>query len=165
MIIEFILITFIYRPAFLLAAGEELPQKIIAHAHWTVNRKKMSKSLGNVINPLDLISGANSITVDEFRYFLLREGGIVDDGDFNLEQLYNRITSELSNQYGNLIARSLSPAINPSHLYPSNESLISLDESEKNIITQIDLLLRLFRIPTDINFVINNEKSGSTKIF
>lgn len=60
----------IYWPAFLIAAGLELPKQIVVHSHWTVNNTKMSKSLGNTIEPLSL---ANRVGGDGLRYFLLRQ--------------------------------------------------------------------------------------------
>eukprot|EP01111_Echinosteliopsis_oligospora_P018332 TRINITY_DN8334_c0_g1_i2.p1 TRINITY_DN8334_c0_g1~~TRINITY_DN8334_c0_g1_i2.p1 ORF type:complete len:334 (+),score=65.45 TRINITY_DN8334_c0_g1_i2:190-1191(+) len=68
----------IYWPAFLMAAGMTLPSSIIAHAHWTVGHEKMSKSKGNVIDPHCFI---DKFGIDAVRYFLLREGGLADDGD------------------------------------------------------------------------------------
>ena len=62
----------IYFPAFLMAAGLPLPQALLSHAHWTVEKAKMSKSLGNVVNPFDLIDDHG---IDVVRWYLARAGG------------------------------------------------------------------------------------------
>ena len=70
----------IFWPAFLLSANLKLPKKIFAHGWWTINGKKMSKSLGNVIDPLYL---AEKYGIDQIRYFLLREIPFGEDGNFS----------------------------------------------------------------------------------
>ena len=67
----------IYWPAFLIAAGLPLPERLIVHGHWTVNHIKMSKSIGNVVDPGKLI---DHYGVDAVRYFLLRDGSLANDG-------------------------------------------------------------------------------------
>lgn len=94
----------VYWPAFLMSAGLPLPQKIFAHGWWTVEGKKMSKSLGNVVDPYEI---ANRFGVDQFRYFLLREVPFGLDGDFSERALVQRINSELANDFGNLVSRTL----------------------------------------------------------
>ena len=66
----------VYWPAFLMAAGYELPKKIVTHGHWTMGEEKMSKSLGNVIDPMDVV---DKFGLDAFRYYLLKEGKIDSD--------------------------------------------------------------------------------------
>jgi methionyl-tRNA synthetase len=95
----------VYWPAFLMAAGLNPPKKIIAHGWITVDGEKMSKSLGNVINPYDLIS---QYGLDYVRYFLMRDIHIGNDGSFSTEVFVNRINSELANNIGNGLQRSLS---------------------------------------------------------
>eukprot|EP01112_Ceratiomyxa_fruticulosa_P000461 TRINITY_DN1041_c0_g1_i1.p1 TRINITY_DN1041_c0_g1~~TRINITY_DN1041_c0_g1_i1.p1 ORF type:complete len:606 (+),score=116.55 TRINITY_DN1041_c0_g1_i1:64-1881(+) len=124
----------IYWPAFLIGAGLPLPKKVLAHAHWTVQRKKMSKSLGNVIDPFIEIEKHG---VDPVRYFLLRDGGLVDDGDWSESTFYARFQGDLANTFGNLFARTLSPALNPDKkwpqvYYPSPSSSDSAFISELN---------------------------------
>ncbi len=94
----------IYWPAFLESVGLDIPKSIFAHGWWKVEGQKMSKSLGNVINPLDLV---NTYGLDEVRYFLLRDIPFGQDGDINKESLENRIVGELSNEIGNLFSRVL----------------------------------------------------------
>ena len=94
----------VYWPAFLIAAKLELPKRIYAHGWWTNEGKKISKSLGNVIDPVLII---NEYGLDQFRYFVLREVPFGNDGDFSIKALKNRINSDLANDLGNLCQRSL----------------------------------------------------------
>lgn len=95
----------IYWPAFLLAAGVEPPKRVFAHGWWTNEGQKISKSLGNVINPYDLIE---TYGLDQTRYFMLREVPFGNDGDYSRTAMINRINSNLANDLGNLAQRSLS---------------------------------------------------------
>lgn len=91
-------------PCMLLAAGEKLPDKIVAHGWWTSEGEKMSKSKGNVIDPLKEIE---KYGVDAFRYCLLREVSFGNDGDYSTTSIINRINSDLANDLGNLLNRTL----------------------------------------------------------
>ena len=92
----------IYWPAFLMSLDMPLPKTIAAHGWWTRDGKKMSKSLGNVINPKEV---ADAYGLEQFRYFLLREVPFGQDGDFSQKALITRINSELCNDLGNLLNR------------------------------------------------------------
>ncbi|NNG46032.1 MAG: methionine--tRNA ligase, partial [Deltaproteobacteria bacterium] len=94
----------VFWPAFLLSAGIPPPLGIFAHGWWTVEGQKMSKSLGNVVDPYDMVK---TYGPDAFRYFLLREVPFGQDGDFSRKALVHRINSELANDFGNLLNRSL----------------------------------------------------------
>lgn len=91
-------------PCMLLAAGEKLPDKVVAHGWWTVDGAKMSKSVGNVVDPLDEIA---KYGVDPFRYFLLREVHFGNDGDYSERAMIGRINADLANDLGNLLNRTL----------------------------------------------------------
>ena len=95
----------VYWPAFLMAAELPLPKKVFAHGWWTNEGNKISKSLGNVIDPFQLV---DKYGIDQIRYFLLREVPFGNDGDFSNSQLINRINSDLANSYGNLFQRVVS---------------------------------------------------------
>ena len=95
----------VYWPAFLMAAGLEMPQRVFAHGWWTVEGQKMSKSLGNALSPYLLI---DTYGLDQTRYFLMREVPFGGDGDFSHQHFIRRINSELANDYGNLVQRVLS---------------------------------------------------------
>src|SRR5262249_37455067 len=95
----------VYWPAFLKAAGLEPPRRVFAHGWWTVEGQKMSKSLGNVIAPADMIA---KYGLDPVRYFLLREVPFGQDGDFSQAAVVRRINKDLANGLGNLAQRVLS---------------------------------------------------------
>ena len=95
----------VYWPAFLMAAGLEPPQRVFAHGWWTNEGEKISKSLGNVIDPLHLIE---TYGLDQVRYFLLREVPFGNDGDFSRNAMVQRTNGELANDFGNLAQRVLS---------------------------------------------------------
>tara|TARA_B110001450_G_scaffold9576_1_gene9490 strand:+ start:161 stop:1678 length:1518 start_codon:yes stop_codon:yes gene_type:complete len=95
----------VYWPAFLMAAKLPLPKKIFAHGWWTNEGNKISKSLGNVINPFEIVE---KYGIDQVRYFLMREVPFGNDGDFSNSQLVNRVNSDLANSYGNLFQRVVS---------------------------------------------------------
>lgn len=89
-------------PSMLLSAGIELPKKVYAHGFFTIAGQKMSKSLGNVIDPVYL---ANKYSTDALRYFLIREIVLGEDGDFSEGALKARLNNELVANYGNLFYR------------------------------------------------------------
>ena len=95
----------VYWPAFLMAAGLPLPKRIFAHGWWTADGAKMSKSVGNVVEPLALI---DRFGLDPVRFFLLREVPFGNDGDFSVKALIARMNNELANDLGNLCQRTLS---------------------------------------------------------
>lgn len=92
-------------PAMLMAAGLPLPRQVFAHGYFTVNGEKMSKSLGNVVDPQDIVKDYD---LDTLRYYLLRDIPFGEDGDFSFERLAARYEGELANELGNLVHRVLS---------------------------------------------------------
>ncbi len=94
----------VYWPAFLMSAGLALPKTIFAHGWWTVEGEKMSKSLGNVVDPYQVVE---EFGADVFRYFLLREIPFGQDGDFSKSAIVSRVNGELANGLGNLVSRTL----------------------------------------------------------
>lgn len=95
----------VYWPAFLMAAGIEVPRRVFAGGWWTVEGEKMSKSLGNVIDPNELVA---TYGLDAVRYFLLREIPFGNDGGLSRQALITRMNNELANDLGNLAQRTLS---------------------------------------------------------
>jgi methionyl-tRNA synthetase len=94
----------VYWPAFLMSAGIEVPRRIFSHGFLFNRGEKMSKSVGNVVDPFTL---ADAYGVDQLRYFLLREVPFGQDGNYNHEAIVNRINADLANDLGNLAQRSL----------------------------------------------------------
>ena len=92
----------VYWPTMLKAMNVEMPKSIFAHGWWLTGNTKMSKSLGNVVNPMDMIG---LVGVDAFRYFLMAEMTLGNDASFTREALLRRYNSDLANDLGNLLSR------------------------------------------------------------
>jgi methionyl-tRNA synthetase len=92
----------IYWPAFLMALDLPLPKQFLSHAHWTMNAEKMSKSLGNVVNPFFAM---DRFGVDVIRYYMIRDGGIVDDAAYENSFIIGRYKKDLQGGFGNMISR------------------------------------------------------------
>lgn len=105
----------IYWPAFLLANGLDLPKMLFVHSHWTVDGDKMSKSLGNVICPLE---AAQRFTAEGLRYFLLREGTPHTDSNYSETKALRILNSELADTLGNLLNRCCAKSINKNQEFP-----------------------------------------------
>jgi methionyl-tRNA synthetase len=124
----------IYWPAFLISAGLPLPKRVVVHGFLFNKGEKMSKSVGNVINPQTLVGAYG---VDPLRYFFLREVPFGQDGNYSHEAIVARINADLANDLGNLAQRSLSMigkncegrVPQPHVLSPADEAL--LDEARK----------------------------------
>ncbi len=95
----------VYWPAFLMAAGLEAPKRVYSHGWWTIDGEKMSKSVGNVVDPQSL---AKAFGADAMRFFLMREVPFGGDGDYSRKALIARLNIELANDLGNLAQRTLS---------------------------------------------------------
>lgn len=130
-------------PSMLMALGLPLPDKIFGHGFWTIEGQKMGKSLGNAINPVALseelagMSGADiDIAMDAIRYFILREVTFGLDGDFSISGLVNRFNSDLANDLGNLLNRTL-PLLhrNRDGIIPEPENGDSGEEVIQNLVT------------------------------
>ena len=91
-------------PCILMALGITLPKKVFGHGWWTVDGQKMSKSRGNVVDPLGL---SEAFGVDAVRYFIMREVAFGADGDFSHNSFVNRFNADLANDLGNLLSRTL----------------------------------------------------------
>ncbi len=94
----------VYWPTMLKAMGVELPQSVFAHGWWLTGRTKMSKSLGNVVDPMEMV---DRYGVDAFRYFLVAEMTLGQDASFTEEAFIRRYNSDLANDLGNLLSRTV----------------------------------------------------------
>jgi methionyl-tRNA synthetase len=134
----------VHWPAFLMAAGLPLPKRLYAHGWWTREGEKMSKSLGNVVDPIDT---AAKYGVDQLRYFVLREVPFGNDGDFAEAAIAHRINGELANELGNLAQRFLSfIAKNLGGVLPAPGTL---QEEDRALLTAADGLLAACRAAYD----------------
>ena len=95
----------VYWPAFLLAANLPPPKRVFGHGWILSNDKKMSKSLGNILDPIEII---NTYGIDQLRYYLIKEVSLGNDGSISMENLKNCINNDLANNYGNLCQRVFS---------------------------------------------------------
>lgn len=106
----------IYWPAFLIAAGFDPPKRLVVHSHWLVDNVKMSKSLGNVIDPMCKMA---AMGVDGLRYFLLKEGSLDSDCSYSDKRLAEKINSDLANTMGNLLGRLTADSVNKRQEFPA----------------------------------------------
>jgi methionyl-tRNA synthetase len=134
----------VYWPAFLMAAGVAPPRRVFAHGWWTNEGQKISKSLGNVIDPLALIA---EFGLDPTRYFLMREVPFGSDGDFRRAALIGRMNAELANGIGNLAQRTLSfCARNTGGTVPAKGPL---SEADRTLLAEAESLLPKMRAALD----------------
>jgi len=130
----------IYWPAFLLAADIKTPNRIFSHGWIMSGEKKMSKSRGNILNPLEII---NTYGIDELRYYLMKEVPHGSDGSISLKNLENCINSDLANNYGNLCQRVFSFIKNNCNNKVHKGKNIS--DSDKKLIEQTENLTKDLR--------------------
>ena len=129
----------VYWPTMLKAMGLEMPRSIFAHGWWLTGRTKMSKSLGNVVNPMEMIE---QYGVDAFRYFLIAEMTLGQDASFTEEAFVKRYNSDLANDLGNVASRVLNmlsryceaqvPAV------PEREALLAGDEAAEPLLAAVE---------------------------
>jgi len=158
----------IYWPVILLSAGLALPNKIFVHGYITVDGQKMSKSLGNVINPFELVKKYGT---DAVRYYLLREIPPTEDGDFTYEKFEARYNSDLAGGIGNLVARVLGiagkTAIKKSK--PTEVTSERIKEAKKSYASALEkfkfneALLAVWNLISYCDKYINDEKLWETK--
>ena len=136
----------IYWPAFLMAAKLPLPKRIFGHGWILSDEKKMSKSLGNILDPVDVI---NNYGIDQLRYYLIKEVSLGNDGNVSLENLKNCINNDLANNYGNLCQRVFSfIKKNCKNKIPKRNSLIKKEET---------LTIKLKKDVEKLNELINKQ--------
>lgn len=131
----------IYWPAFLLSAKLKLPKSLFVHGYFTVDGQKMSKTIGNVVDPIELV---DKYGVDAIRYYFLREIPPTGDGDFSERRLKEIYNSDLANGLGNLVARVAKLAEN-------NE--IEIDENISELETHTSTLLEEYNFSEALQFI------------
>ena len=128
----------VYWPAFLLAAKIELPKKVYGHGWILSDNEKMSKSKGNILDPLEII---NQYGLDPLRYYLIKEVSFGNDGNISQERLEDCINSDLANNFGNLCQRVTAFAIKncnskiPNDIKFNDEDFIILNKYKDNLTT------------------------------
>jgi len=133
----------VFWPAFLLAAKLPLPKRVFGHGWILSDEKKMSKSLGNILDPLEII---DQYGIDQLRYYLVKEVSLGNDGSISMENLKNCINNDLANNYGNLCQRVFSfIKKNCNNKIPKNINLKDIDKKllndlQKNLPNLIDLM-------------------------
>jgi len=116
----------VFWPAFLLAAKLPLPKRVFGHGWILSDEKKMSKSLGNILDPIEII---NQYGIDQLRYYLIKEVSLGNDGSISMENLKNCINNDLANNYGNLCQRVFSfIKKNCNNKIPNNKNFLEVDK-------------------------------------
>ena len=148
----------IYWPAFLLAANIELPQKIYGHGWILSGDEKMSKSKGNILDPLDIVE---KYGLDPLRYYLIKEVSFGNDGNISQERLEDCINSDLANNFGNLCQRTVSFAIKNCNQKIPQE--IDFNDDDKKILDEFSSNIENIRSHIDkqninyyIDFIVNS---------
>jgi len=153
----------IYWPAMLLSLGLELPKKIFVHGFINSGGQKMSKSLGNVIDPIELIQKYGT---DAVRYYLLREITPTEDGDFTYEKFEQRYNSDLAGGIGNLLSRTLTLSLRPDfkEKKPTSKIKKASDNTAKEVRKHLndlkfnDALVSIWELISFCDKCINEEK-------
>jgi len=161
-------------PAILLSAGLELPKAIYVHGFITVDGQKMSKTIGNVIDPFKLIE---KYGVDPVRYFLLREIPSHEDGDFSYQKLEERHNGDLANNLGNLVSRVaklIETKLNGELIFDDKfldkEATVKIDEASKKVNEAIEefklheALARIWEFLTFANVYIDEHKPWASDV-
>lgn len=140
----------VYWPAFLMAANLPCPAQIIAHGWWTIEGEKMSKSVGNVIAPRDLVENYG---LDQIRYYLLRAMPFGNDGDLSKEKIVETCNADLANNIGNLTQRTLSMIVkNCDSKIPFPENYD--DIAGENFIEKITAEMNNFQYSAALNIIM-----------
>lgn len=142
----------VYWPTLLKAAGYEPPKTILAHGWWLLDNSKMSKSKGNVVKPLDLIERYG---IEPFRYFMVRDMALGQDSQFSEKALVERLNSDLANDFGNLLNRTMKQlkqyfqGVIPAP-GESGELEVELAEMGRATVQKVQELVAVFKLPNAI---------------
>ena len=153
----------VYWPTMLHAMGLPLPKTVFAHGWWLTGNTKMSKSLGNVVNPMDMIDKAG---VDAFRYFLLAEMAPGSDANFSEESFIARYNSDLANDLGNLLSRVVKLTLRSTGgVIPkpgkATEAEAALEKAVADAVTTMESTLREMKLDQGIAAVMGAVRAGN----
>jgi len=153
----------VYWPTMLKAIGLPMPKTIFAHGWWLTGSVKMSKSLGNVINPMDMIDRAG---VDAFRYFLMAEMTLGNDANFSEEGFIGRYNSDLANDLGNLLSRVVKMTIRATGGVIPEAVEVTGDEEElaaatESAISAMESSLETYKLDQGIAAAMNVVRAGN----
>ncbi len=153
----------VYWPTMLKAIGLEMPHSILAHGWWLIGRTKMSKSLGNVINPMDMIQ---KYGLDAFRYFLMAEMAMGQDASFTEDAFVARYNSDLANDLGNLVSRVVKMTLRHGDgIIPQpgefTEVENELNAAVENAIAEMEKALKTMRINQGLEHIMNAVRAGN----
>ncbi len=153
----------VYWPTMLKAMHLPMPKTIFAHGWWLSGRDKMSKSMGNVVDPMDMI---DRYGVDAFRYFLLSEMTMGNDASFTEEAFVNRYNSDLANDLGNLLSRVLKMTLRSTNGVIPKPNEYSVEEHElfaalHNAVTATAVSVRNMKLDSGISAVLEAVRAGN----
>ncbi len=153
----------VYWPTMLKAIGLEMPKTIFAHGWWLTGNSKMSKSLGNVVNPMDMIERAG---VDAFRYFLLAEMSPGNDANFSEDGFIARYNSDLANDLGNLLSRVSKLTTRATGGEIPAPGAVTADDAElaeavANAVTVMEECLKSYKLDQGIDAALNAVRAGN----
>ncbi len=162
----------VYWPAFLMAAKIDLPKKVFGHGWILSGEEKMSKSKGNILDPIEVIK---EYGLDELRYYLMKEVIYGQDGKINLDNLKNCINSDLANNIGNLSQRVITILLKKfsgklpevKNLSNDDKQILEINESRfVNSMNNLELhnyVRQIINFASDVNKYVNDEEPWNTK--